>query len=668
MPDSFSGESLLLPAAASYTPLLDETGFDKLKTGAFSSVQTAVGTFTNVGGKTDIDPAHRKAGASCLHLYGAGAKMTLDFKSMNVDTELAFWAERWTSRSPFSFTISAGGAVLYDGTQQIKVGGFNTHVRFAVPAGTKQLTFACTSPDDTGILIDSMRRVEPAPMEISGIVASQPAVPALTRLETNPILHINVEADGAREALSLNQVQAQLMGSDIVGDVEKVELLYTGTASVLGGDADPEPVASTRVSEGTITFKGKQELQDGDNHFWLSVKLKDGADLDGWIDAKVDGVLLSDNHRRRVENQDPEGRIRMAVAIRRKGDDGSGGYRIPGLATTDKGTLIGVYDIRHDGNKDLPAKIDVGMSRSTDGGKTWEPMKAIMDKGGPDEDQWHGDGIGDPAILFDTVSKTTWVIATWSHGNRSWHGSGPGFEPEETGQLMLSKSTDDGVTWSDPINITRQVKKEEWCFLLQGPGKGITMKDGTIVFPAQYQDTPEKNRLPYSTIIYSKDQGETWQIEEGPKGNTTESQVVELENGTLMLNMRDNRGGARSVYTTDDMGKTWKVHPTSRGGLQEPVCMASIINVDQELGKDRGGWLLFSNPNVPRAPRRRMTIKASNDQGMTWPEGKQVLLDEWSSAGYSCMSMIDDETVGILYEGSRSFLIFQRVKLADIID
>ena len=77
---------------------------------------------------------------------------------------------------------------------------------------------------------------------------------------------------------------------------------------------------------------------------------------------------------------------------------------------------------------------------------------------------------------------------------------------------MLVRSDDDGVTWSEPINITSQVKKPEWCFILQGPGKGITMQDGTIVFAAQYQDPPDKKRLPHSTIIYSKDHGRTWQV------------------------------------------------------------------------------------------------------------------------------------------------------------
>ncbi|WP_281954042.1 exo-alpha-sialidase, partial [Pseudophaeobacter arcticus] len=141
---------------------------------------------------------------------------------------------------------------------------------------------------------------------------------------------------------------------------------------------------------------------------------------------------------------------------------------------------------------------------------------------------------------------------------------------QETSQLMLVKSEDDGLSWSKSINITSQVKDPKWHLLLQGPGKGITMSDGTLVFPAQYKDEAE---MPHSTIIYSKDRGKTWEIGTGAKPNTTVSQVVELDDGRLMLNMRDNRGGSRSVYTTSDMGQTWEVHSTSRKTLIEPVCM-----------------------------------------------------------------------------------------------
>lgn len=87
---------------------------------------------------------------------------------------------------------------------------------------------------------------------------------------------------------------------------------------------------------------------------------------------------------------------------------------------------------------------------------------------------------------------------------RAWWNSQPGMDMHHTAQLMLVKSDDDGKTWSEPINITEQVKDPSWYFLLQGPGRGISMDDGTLVFASQYIGS---DRIPNAGIIYSKDHG-----------------------------------------------------------------------------------------------------------------------------------------------------------------
>ena len=130
--------------------------------------------------------------------------------------------------------------------------------------------------------------------------------------------------------------------------------------------------------------------------------------------------------------------------------------------------------------------------------------------------------------------------------------------------------------------------------------------------------------------------------------------------------MRDTRGVSRAVAVTKDMGETWTEHPSSRKALPEPVCMASLLHVkaqDNVLGKD---VLLFSNPNTTKG-RHHITIKASLDGGLTWLPEHQVLLDEEDGWGYSCLTMIDRETVGILYESSVAHMTFQAVKLKDIV-
>jgi sialidase-1 len=226
---------------------------------------------------------------------------------------------------------------------------------------------------------------------------------------------------------------------------------------------------------------------------------------------------------------------------------------------------------------------------------------------------------------------------------------------------MMVWSDDDGVSWSTPRNLTQEVKKPEWHFLLQGPGAGITMKDGTLVFAAQYQDgdthaNGRKKGTPHSTILYSRDHGKNWQVGTGIKSNTTEAQVVELKDGSLMLNCRDDRGGARTVGVTRDLGKTWEMHPTDRKALPEPVCMASLLRV--------GDRLFFSNPATRRG-RYDLTIKVSEDDGMSWPEKWHTVYDARLGNGYSCLAPIGQDHIGVLYEGITE-LYFLRIPIEEL--
>ena len=419
-----------------------------------------------------------------------------------------------------------------------------------------------------------------------------------------------------------------------------------------------------RPNKNTVVLKGQQKLYPGVNYFWVSVEMNPNTSLTSTLSATVEGAK-ADGQVLPVKTVSAPMKRYMGIGVRHAGDDGSNAFRIPGLVTTNKGTLLGVYDVRYNNSNDLQEHVDIGLSRSTDGGKTWEKMRLPLSFGETGDMPKAQNGVGDPSILVDTKTNTIWIVAAWTHGmgnQRAWVSSHPGMDMYHTAQLVMAKSTDDGKTWSAPINITDQVKKPEWHFLLQGPGRGITMQDGTLVFPIQYIG---KDRIPNAGIMYSKDRGETWHIHNHARTNTTESQVVEVEPGVLMLNMRDNRGGSRAVYTTTDLGRTWKEHVSSRTALQEPVCMASLISVkakDNVTGKD---LLIFSNPNST-SRRNHITIKISTDGGKTWLPEHQLMIDEGDSWGYSCLTMVDKETVGILYESSMAHMLFQKVKLSEI--
>jgi len=431
----------------------------------------------------------------------------------------------------------------------------------------------------------------------------------------------------------------------------------------------------------SIEINGNYIFKNGINTIQFNFYANQNASLVATFSLKEIEIQFKDEKPVKV-HPDEDYNYRTAVTLRSQGQDNCDTYRIPGLITAGNGVLVAVYDVRYNNSKDLQENIDIGMSRSINGGQNWEPMKIIMDMG-----EWGGrpeklNGIGDPCILYDPATNTIWVAALWMSGGSEkdalWWTSKPGMKPEETGQFMLVKSTDNGLTWSEPINITSQIKNPDWQLLLQGPGRGITMTDGTLVFPAQFKtDTGIKSLdggqfTCHSTIVYSRDQGKTWKIGTGAKPNTTESQVVELADGSLMLNMRDdlNRteksdNNGRAVAVTADLGKTWKTHKSSNSALQEPNCMASLISTKIEINGHMQQVLFFSNPNN-KTDRNNMTIKSSLDGGLTWPKEFQVEICSEPGYGYSCMTLTDPKTIGIVYEGEKE-LYFQKIPVADLL-
>ena len=517
------------------------------------------------------------------------------------------------------------------------------------------------------------------------VAVRETRIPVLIERQDNELFNLRIEAT---QSQMLNEVELNF-GKDVnLNEIEAVKLYYGGIENVerkgktyfapvdyisnnipgntLAANASYSVLKSeVKAPKREVILKAGQKLFPGVNYFWISLQMKPTASVLSKVSAEVTGIKV-DGQAAPLKIVRKADTHYMGVGVRHAGDDGVAAYRIPGLVTSNKGTLLGVYDVRYNNSADLQEYVEIGLSRSTDGGQTWEKMRIPMAFGEYDGLPKAQNGVGDPAILVDKKTGTIWIVAAWTHGmgnGRAWWNSQTGMDRDHTAQLVMVKSDDDGKTWSEPINVTEQVKDPSWYFLLQGPGRGISMEDGTLVFASQYIGS---DRIPNAGVIYSKDHGKTWNISTLARTNTTEAQVAEVEPGILMLNMRDNRGGSRAVSTTADFGKTWKEHVSSRKALQEPVCMASLISVkaeDNMLGKD---ILLFSNPNDTKN-RHSITIKASLDGGVTWLPENQLLLDAGWGWGYSCLTMIDKETVGILYESSVAHMTFQAIKLKDII-
>lgn len=511
-------------------------------------------------------------------------------------------------------------------------------------------------------------------------------VPILIDRIDNELFHIRINASNSK---TLDYIHLTLDPEIKLDEIAAIKLYYGGTECIQKKDknlfASTDYVSAytpgkTRIADPSysilnsiknnittreIVLQAQQKLFPGINYFWVSLQMKPTTSLLAKVTATIKEASV-DGQKVPVKLVNTQQIHRMGIGVRHAGDDNVAAYRIPGIVTSNKGTLLAVYDVRHNNSADLQEYIEIGLSRSEDHGQTWEQMRIPLSFGEYGELPKAQNGVGDPAILVDEQTGTIWIMAAWTHGMgnaRAWNNSQQGLDITHTAQLVLTKSDDDGKTWSQPINITQQVKNPQWFFLLQGPGRGISMENGTLVFAGQFIGV---DRIPCACIIYSTDHGKTWNISQPARSNTTESQVAEINPGVLMLNMRDNRGGSRAVAITNDLGNSWQEHPSSRKSLAEPVCMASLIHVPAHKNILNKDILLFSNPNDTQQ-RKHMTIKASLDKGLSWSANNELLLDEGHSWGYSCLTLIDEETVGILYESSTAHIAFQAVKLTDII-
>lgn len=510
-----------------------------------------------------------------------------------------------------------------------------------------------------------------------------PVLPVLTGKEANPVLKVEMIRQQPMD-YSLQKVVISLDGTTDLNDIERVSLFKSDsdgrftTDNLIGEVQSPAPI---------VTFEDNSNITEDTLTFWVSVTLKTNVDLTHRIKAQCKSIS-TDIGKIPVPSVNAQS-LRVGVAVRQHMQDGVHTSRIPGLTTSKKGTLLAIYDARYESARDLQGHMDICMNRSTDGGRTWQPMQVILDM-----NEWGGlpekyNGVSDACILVDDNTGDIYVAGLWMHGVldretgkwvegltqdsarhiHQWHakGSQPGFGVKETSQFLITKSTDDGLTWSEPINIT-PAKKKEWWLFAPAPGHGITLSDGTLVFPTQGRDETGE---PFSNITWSKDGGKTWTTSNPATKNTTECMAVQLPDGSVMLNMRDNRNrgneevNGRSIFITTDLGRTWTEHPTSRKALIEPTCMASIHKHEYHENGVEKSVLLFVNP-ASTSKRDHITMKVSYDDGNMWPEDKHILLDEYSGRGYSCITSVNDSTIGILYESSQADMVFQTVSLKEI--
>lgn len=497
------------------------------------------------------------------------------------------------------------------------------------------------------------------------VTCVSPVHPILIRNEQCPLVKVAVEVPDGME-MEVNSLEFSLEGTDALTDIKSLSLYWTGAED---GFSAEHQFGDTQAPMVKITFQGKKTLSSGRNIFWLDCQLTETADLSHHVAAACTR-LKTGQAEIQVSNEAPTVRHRIGVALRRHQDDGVHTYRIPALGTSAKGTLLCVYDMRRRMGRDLQEDIDIGLSRSTDGGQSWEPVRVIMDMGEFGGLPQELNGCSDPGLIIDRQTGEIFCFALWMNGKPEKHqwvddGSEPGFEIGKTAQFMMVSSRDDGLTWSKPRNLTRQLKQESWWLFAPAPQQGIQLPDGTLVMPVQGR-TGREPLATFATVMISKDHGVTWTVGSPGYAGGNECQAVMLGDNSIMLNVRNDHERYRAVVISRDLGQTWEAHATSRNTLIEPNCNGSLLRVNYEESGQQKHVLLFANPHTQKG-RTHHTIQVSFDDGKTWPSSHHLLLDEGRGAGYPSLTQIDDEHIGIVYEGSQSHLVFERFTLAELL-
>lgn len=340
-------------------------------------------------------------------------------------------------------------------------------------------------------------------------------------------------------------------------------------------------------------------------------------------------------------------------------------YRIPGIVVTAKGTVLAYCEARKSSAGDW-GTIDVQSRRSTDGGRTWEPVRTLVRVEGelpinPVAAAQNLDKPGD-----NTVNNPVAIV---DHKTGAIHF----LYCLEYMRCFSIRSDDDGITWTDPVDITptfEQFRKDyDWKVIATGPAHGIQVQRGPhagrLVVPVWLSlgTGGHAHRPSVTSTIFSDDHGKTWQRGEIAVPDTpefvypNETVVVELADGRVMLNARSESKRHRRLVTISPDGATRWTTPRFDEALLEPICMAGLVRVTPPTAT-HPGVIAFSNPhNLSRRDRKEadgksrdridVSIKLSADDGATWNAHRRL---EAGFSGYSDLAALPDGTILCFYE------------------
>lgn len=304
-------------------------------------------------------------------------------------------------------------------------------------------------------------------------------------------------------------------------------------------------------------------------------------------------------------------------------------YRIPLLSFTPKGSLLAFSEARKFTDRDLGQKF-IAMRRSTDKGATWSPTSFIIDDGA------HIDGLNLGSVVVDEELGLVIVVYVLCFNHYYC-------TPSST---MMVESLDDGLSWSQPRNLSAQLGVKTFC---PGPGFGI-----------QKRYNPAKGRLVvcgHGTLegngvfcILSDDHGKNWyngaalksipynQKKRAQDFSPDECQPVELTDGSIVINVRNQNNyhcRCRMVVRSLDGGLTLPIETLFFDyELVDPAVAAGALL--------KNNVLYFTNPSNEQH-RVNLTLRWSLTDGKSW-EKKAVQI--WAGpSGYSSITSLDSGSV-----------------------
>lgn len=339
------------------------------------------------------------------------------------------------------------------------------------------------------------------------------------------------------------------------------------------------------------------------------------------------------------------------TVLHHPGEYGIKYFRIPAIITAKDGTLVAATDCRKQSNGDLPEDIDILLNYSTTGGQNWRSTYILALGTGK------GKGFGDCALAH--TRDEGGLIAVFAGGVGLWQST-----PEEPQRIYCRRSSDNGMNWSRREDITHYLYgpdcsdsvRRQWRAAFCASGKGLLTSTGRIMFVAAVREGEAYSLNNY--VLYSDDNGVSWQCSQRASVGGDEAKLVELRDGRILMSIRHD--GERWFNISEDGGITWRDTVFTTNFPTAPACNGDLIRYDREDGTS---VLLHSLPLGNK--RENVSVMLSYDEGQTWSLGRVIVP---YSAAYSSLCILPDGSIGMYVEedpngGDRYEMVFYNFTL-----